>query len=88
MDIKNLLANPRVRKLKPSAFMAYCVLIEKAGDEKTINKFSIRGLAREWEEDNNLGLIKNKDTVKVVLTELEDAKLIKVDLKTKTLKII
>ena len=47
-----------------------------------------RGLAREWEEDKNLGLIKNKDTVKVVLTELEEASLIKVDLEQKKLKII
>lgn len=88
MDIKTLLANPRIRKLKPSAFMAYCVLIEKAGESKEIPKFSIRGLAREWEEDKNLGLIKNKDTVKVVLTELEESKLIKVDLEKRTLKIL
>ena len=74
MDIKTLLSNPRIRKLKPSSFMAYCVLMEKAGESKQISKFSIRGLAREWEEDNNLGLIKNKDTVKVVLTELEELK--------------
>ena len=88
MDIKTLLSNPRVRKLKPSAFMAYCVLLDKVGESKQIHKFSIRGLAREWEEDNNLGLIKNKDTVKVVLTELEEAKLIKVDLEKRILKIL
>lgn len=88
MEIQTLLSNAKVRKLKPSSFMAYCVLIEKSGDSKILTKFSIRGLAREWEEDKNLGLVKNKDTVKSILTELEDAKLINVDLEKKTLRIL
>jgi hypothetical protein len=88
MTIKELLADPRIRGLKPSAFKAFCVLIEKAGKEKLINQFSIRGQAREWMLDKNLNLVSSKDTVKNILNELEQAKLIKVNLEKKEITLL
>lgn len=88
MTIEELLKNPKIRGLSPSSFKAYLILLEKAGDSKTILKFSIRGQAKEWGEDKNLNLISSKNTMKVVLDELENAKLIKLNTKDKTLKIL
>lgn len=88
MTIEELLKNPKIRGLSPSSFKAYLILLEKAGESKTISKFSIRGQAKEWGEDKNLNLISSKNTMKVVLEELEDAKLIKLDTEKRTLKLL
>ncbi len=88
MTIQELLKNPKVRGLSPSSFKAYLILVEKAGDSKVIEKFSIRGQAKEWGDDKNLNLISSKNTMKVVLDELELSKLIKLDTEKKTLKIL
>jgi hypothetical protein len=88
ITVKDLLADLRIKGLKPSSFKAYCVLLEKAGDEKLISKFSIRGQAKEWMMDKNLNLVSSKDTVKTILDELEKVKLIKLDLEKKELKIL
>lgn len=88
MTIKECLSDPRIRGLKPSAFKVYCVLYEKAGKEKVISKFSIRGQAKEWMNDKNSNLVSSKDTLKIILDELESLKLIKVNLEKKELKIV
>lgn len=88
ITINELLRDPRIRGLKPSTFKAYCVLLEKAGEEKVIKKFSIRGQAKEWALDKNLDLVTSKDTVKTILNELEASKLIRVDLDKKELRLL
>lgn len=86
--IKELLEDKRTRGLSTTAFKAYCVLLEKAGESKEIKPFSIRGQAREWELDKNLNLISSKNTMKKVLDELSVIKLVKIDLEKKILKIL
>jgi len=88
MNIKELLSNPKIRGLSPSSFKAYLVLIEKAGPSKIISNFTIRGQAKEWGEDKNLNLISSKNTMKVVLDELEHNRLIKLNLEGKELRIL
>lgn len=88
MTILELLQNPKVKGLSASSFKAYFILVDKAGESKIIHKFSIRGQAKEWAEDKNLNLISSKNTMKVILNELEDSKLIKVDLEKRMLKIL
>lgn len=88
MQLSQLLENNKVRQLKPSAFMVLCLLIQKAGLSREIKKFSIRGLAKEWEEDKNLGVVTNKDTIRMILNELDESKLIKLDLENKKLKVL
>lgn len=88
MNIIELLKNQKIRGLSPSSFKAYCVLMDKAGEAKIIHQFSIRGQTKEWAEDKNLNLISSKNTMKVILNELEEAKLIKLDLSKHYLKIL
>lgn len=87
MTIEELLKNSKIRGLSPSSFKAYLILMEKAGETKSISNFSIRGQAKEWGDDKNLNLISSKNTMKVILEELETAKLVKLDLDKRILKI-
>lgn len=88
MTIKELLENPKTRGLSATSFKAYCVLLNIAGEEKIIKNFSIRGQAREWDLDKNLNLISSKNTMKKILDELQELKLIKIDLEKKTVKFL
>lgn len=83
MDIQN----KKLKQLKPSSFKAYHYLKERAGEERVIEKFSIRGQAKKWANDPDMNLVSSKDTLKTILIELENAGLIRHDLKKRTLTI-
>lgn len=87
-NVTELLEDKRIRGLSPTAFKAYCVLLEKSGSDKKIINFSIRGQAKEWQSDLSLNLISSKNTMKRILKELQDNKLIKTEKNKKTLRIL
>ena len=85
MNIDKLLEDKRILQLSPMAFKAYFFLNKKAGKDKVIKKFSIRGQAKEWDIDLNMNLTNNKITMKKILVELEEKSLIEHKVKDKEL---
>lgn len=86
--ITEVLNDPKFRNLKPQILKAYFVLLEKAGESRTITGFSIRKLAKEWEEKSELKLTSNKDMVSQLIKEMEELKLVKVDFDKKILAVL
>lgn len=78
MKIPNLLKNPKTKGLSGNAFKAYYVLLSEAKDNK-IEKFTLLGLAKKWEEDKELNMVSSKNTVKAVIRELEELGLVEND---------
>ena len=85
MNYENILNNPKVSQLSPIAFKAYYYLLKKAGANKIIKNFTIRGQVKEWNIDQNMNLTNNKVTLKKILVELENKNLIQHDIKNKLL---
>jgi hypothetical protein len=84
MKVPNLLNNPKTKGLSGNAFKAYYVLLSEAKDNK-IEEFSILGLSKKWTADITLNMVSGKNTVKSILRELEELKLIENDKEQKIL---
>lgn len=86
--IKEFLESSKLKGLKPHSKIAYLYLLQKAGEERIIKKFSIRKQAEEWKNNKDLKLTGNKDMVGLLIRELEEAKLVKADFEKKTLTLL
>ena len=86
--IKEFLNDPKLSGLKPHTKIAYLYLLQKAGEERVIKKFSVRKQAEEWKKFPELKLTGNKDMVGILIKELEEAKLVNADYDRKTLTIL
>lgn len=78
---------PKTKNLPPAMFKALCVLKAKSVEGK-IENFTIRGLAREWENSPELNMPSSKNKVKEILRVLEKEGLIKNNTKTDILTLL
>lgn len=85
--IKEFIDHPKLSGLKPHTKIAYLYLLDKAGEERVIKKFSVRKQAEEWKDNPELKLTGNKDMVGILIKELEEAHLVRADYILKTLTI-
>lgn len=86
--IKEFINEPKLSGLKPHTKLAYLYLLEKAGDTRIIQNFSVRKQAEEWKSNSDLKLTGNKDMVSILIRELENARLLRADYDQKTLTIL
>lgn len=82
-----LATHEKTKGLHPDMFKAYCLLKAKAVNGQ-IEKFTIRGLAREWQENKELNMPSSKNRVKAILRDLEEKGLIENNIKTDILLIL
>lgn len=71
-----------------SLIKAYFYLVELAGEEKQVKKFSIRGQVKKWKNDTEMNLSSTTDTLRMILDELEDAGLARFDVFNRVLYIL
>lgn len=76
MTINQLIEHPILGTLSPEHLKAYLLLRKKAV-RGIVSNFTIRGLVREWSENKELiKMPTGKNTVKSIIRNLEDLKVI------------
>lgn len=88
MTINQLINHPILGTLSPEHLKAYLLLRKKA-ERGIVSNFTIRGLVREWLADKDtVKMPTGKNTVKAILRDLEELKVVSYNQETEQLTIL